>query len=319
MDSITLKGLTVPVSRMIYGTAIQALMSGGDADEILNKALEAGITTFDTARSYDQSEDGVGRWVEKNGLRDRVNILTKGCNPDMTGLKFSPESLRGELEESLRRLKMDYVDLYALHRDDPTQDVSVFIDTLNRFADAGKIRVFGASNWHHMRMDAANEYAYKHGLRGFAFGSPAFSLAEIVGDPWGGSVHLSGEGKKDARKWFRENNIPVFPYSSFARGFFSGKFRTDSGLAPLDVLPPWTCEEYVCEANLERLRRAEQLGREKGWSVGQINLAWILKQDFICCPIFSPSTVAHMDENLKGLEIELTKEQAKWLNLEDEE
>lgn len=308
MDTIRLEGLKVPVSRVIYGTAISALMSGGEADDVLNLALEKGITTFDTARSYELSEDGVGRWVEKYGLRDRVNILTKGCNPDLSGLAFTPESLR--------RLKMDCVDLYALHRDAPGWDVSVFIDTLNRFADEGKIRVFGASNWHHLRMEEANEYAYKHGLRGFVFGSPAFSLAEIVGDPWGGSVHLSGASKADARKWFRENKMPVFPYSSFARGFFSGKFRTDSGLAPLDVLPPWTCEEYVCEANLERLRRAEQLGGERGWTVGQINLAWIMAQDFVCCPIFSPSTTAHMEENLKGLEIKLTQEEMKWLNLE---
>lgn len=316
MDYINLKQLSVPVSRMIYGTGIKVLMEGNDADELLDQVFEQGITTFDTARSYDESEAGLGRWIAKRQNRDKINILTKGCNPDMTGLKFTPESLRGELMQSLQALQTEYVDLYCLHRDDPTVNVGVFIETLNAFKAEGKIRAFGASNWNYRRMEAANEYAYTHNLEGFSFGSPAFSLAVVVGDPWGGSVHLSGPENADARKWFKEANIPVFPYSSFARGFFSGKYRTDMTCDILDVLPPWTCEEYVCEENLERLRRAEILAAEKGFTVGQINLAWILAQRLICCPIFSPTTKDHLLDNLKGLDISLTQDEMLWLNLE---
>ena len=317
METIRLKNLKNDVSRLIYGTATPPMMAGEDADEALDYVLEQGITTFDTARSYGGSEESLGRWIEKRGNRRAVNILTKGCNPDQTGLAFTPESLRGELEASLRALRTDYVDLYCLHRDAPDVDVAVFIETLNGFIDEGRILAFGASNWHYTRMEQANEYAYAHGLQGFAFGSPAFSLAEVVGDPWGGSVHLSGADNAAARRWFEVNHIPVFPYSSFARGFFSGKYRTDRDRSPQDVLPPWTCEEYVCPDNLERLRRAERLADERGWTVAQVNLAWVLAQPFVCCPVFSPSTVPHIRDNLKGLDIHLTEAERRWLNLED--
>ena len=183
----------------------------------------------------------------------------------------------------------------------------------------GKIRSFGASNWHYTRIEQANEYAYSHNLSGFSFGSPAFSLAEVVGDPWGGSVHISGSDNADARVWFQKNRIPVFPYSSFARGFFSGKYRTDRDKDPSDVLPSWTCEEYACPDNIERLRRAEQLADEKGYTVGQINLAWILAQPILCCPIFSPSSVRHIEDNLKGMDIKLSEQECRWLNLESDE
>ena len=314
METKKMDRVTAPVSRMIYGAAIRPLCDGTGADDILDAVFAAGITTFDTARSYGLSERELGKWVAKRGLRDKLNILTKGCNPHQTGLQFTPESLRGELEESLRQLDTPYADFYALHRDDETQDVGVFVDTLNEFVSEGKIRLFGASNWTWKRMDAANRYAANHGLMGFSFGSPAFSLAEVVRDPWGGSIHLSGADNRDARAWFRDNGIPVFAYSSFARGFFSGKFRTDQN--PEDCLPWGTCQEYVCPENLERLRRAERLADEKNLTVGQINLAWILAQDFDCHPIFSPSTRPHLEENLRGLNVTLTPQEQKWLNLE---
>lgn len=316
MKYIKLEQLSIPVSQMIYGTAIRPLVEGSDADDILDQVFAQGITTFDTARSYGKSEEGLGRWLMKRGNREKINILTKGCNPDQTGLKFTPQSLRGELMESLRSLQTEYIDLYCLHRDDVSVEPGVFIETLNEFKAEGKVRAFGASNWNFRRMDEANEYAYAHNLEGFSFGSPAFSLAVVVGDPWGGSVHLSGSENEQARKWFAESHIPVFAYSSFARGFFSGKYHTDMQCDIREILPECTCQEYVCEENLERLRRAEQLAREKQATVGQINLAWILSQPFVCCPIFSPSTAAHLLDNLKGLELELTQEEILWLNLE---
>jgi aryl-alcohol dehydrogenase-like predicted oxidoreductase len=302
---------------MIYGTAFGRMQEGQDADDLLDLVFEQGITTFDTARSYDHSEESLGRWIARRGLRDQVNILTKGCNPQMTGLEFSPESLLGELNQSLEALQVDYVDLYTLHRDDTSQDVSVYIETLNDFKAKGKIRAFGASNWEYTRMDQANEYAYAHNLEGFSFGSPAYSLAVVVWDPFGGSVCLSGTEHEAARNWFLKNRIPVFPYSSFARGFFSGKYRTDMKQDVTEILSPWTCQEYICPENIERLKRAEHLAEKKGCTVGQINLSWILAQPFLCCPIFSPSSREHILENLEGMKLKLTEEERLWLNLEE--
>lgn len=316
MQYISMENTTMPVSKMIFGTAIAPLQKEENADELLDRVVEEGITTFDTARSYGQSEASFGKWVKKRGLRNKINILTKGCNPHQTGLKFTPESLRAELEESLHQIQTDYVDFYALHRDDENVNVGVYMEVLNEFVKEGKIRNFGASNWKYERMAEANQYAKSHNLKGFSFGSPAFSLAEVVGDPFGGSMHLSGAGKQAAREWFQKENIPVFSYSAFARGFMSGKYRTDRKEKPEEVLSAWTCQEYVCPENMERLQRAECLAKEKNATVAQINLAWILQQKFVICPVFGPSTVEHLMENLKGMDLCLTQEEMKWLNIE---
>jgi len=316
MQYLKLKNVKNPVSRLIYGTAIPQMLSGEDAGTILDAAYTAGITTFDTARSYMDSEVSLGNWIKARGIRESVNILTKGCNPDQTGILFSRKSLSQELTESLKYLQTEFVDLYCLHRDDPETEAGVFIEVLNEFQDQGKINVFGASNWTYSRMEEANEYAYKHSLNGFYFGSPAFSLAEMIGDPWGGSVHISGPSNQAARNWFIKNEIPVFAYSSFARGFFSGKYKTYMKEDITTVLPSYVKEEYYYPDNIERLRRAEQLAEEKQVTVGQINLAWILAQKLNICPILSPSTPEHLAENLKGMEISLTHEECSWMNLE---
>lgn len=317
MEYLKMNGMHLPTSRIIFGAATRDLMNGIDADALLDNVTSKGITTFDTARSYGKSEETLGRWIKKRDNRNQLNILTKGCNPTQTNLPFSPESLRSELEQSLTDLQTDHVEYYALHRDDTSIDVSVYIDTLNAFVQEGKILHFGGSNWTHTRMKEANSYAASKQLQGFTFGSPAFSLAEYISDPWGGSIHLSGDSKKEAREWFLSESLPVFAYSSLARGFFSGKYRTTMPEPITEVLSSYTCTEYVSPNNLERLRRAEILAKSKSVSVGAINLAWILAQPLTICPILSSSHTAHIDDNLGFLNISLTVEEEKYLNLED--
>ena len=321
MQYFRLSPLENPVSRFIYGTAIGPMFANEDASEILDAVYAAGINTFDTARIYGESECSLGRWIEARGLRDKVNILTKGCHHNPYRARVTPYDLRADLADSLARLGTDHVELYLLHRDDPTVPVGPIVETLNELQAAGRIRCFGGSNWTHTRIEAANEYAYAHGLNGFVVSSPCFSLAEQIGDPWGGSVHISGPRFKEARAWYMRQNMPVFAYSSLARGFLSGKFRTDSGKGVAETFPhmgPSIAAEYEYPENLERLRRAEALAAEKGLTVPQIALAWTLRHPMFVCPILSPSTPAHLQANLQALEIRLTDEEFHWLNLGEE-
>lgn len=316
MKYIKMNGIERPISRIIFGAATQALMTGEEADKVLDYVIDQGVTTIDTARSYGESEAALGRFMKKRNNRNHLNILTKGCNPHQSGVPVTRETLRGELETSLLNLQTDHVEFYGLHRDDTTLDVSLYIEVLNEFIKEGKILAFGASNWTHARMQEANTFAKEHDMKGFTFGSPAFSLAEVIGDPWGGSVKLSGDSKKEAREWFLSEGIPVFAYSSLARGFFSGKYRTDMMEPITSILTPETCEEYAYPDNLERLRRAEILAKEKQVTVSQIGLAWILSQKLLVCPITSSSTVLHLKDNLKGIDVVLTEDECCYLNLE---
>lgn len=316
MNYIHLDGVAQDISRFILGTASPPFLAGEPMDALLETAWNQGITTFDTARSYGKSEDVLGTWIEKKGIRTKVNILSKGCNPDQTGIVFTPESLRTELETSLAALKTDYVDMYALHRDDESVPVEVFIETLNAFRREGKIKVLGASNWRWERMQAANEYAARNGLEGFRFGEPAFSLAVVLHDPFGGSVHVSGEECRDARAWFARSRVPIFAYSPVARGFLSGKVTADMSEEEIRVaLPAVTFEEYYGPSNLRRLQAAQEMAHEKGTGTAQIVLAWILAQPFIGGVIVGPAHPKHLLEDLEAQDVHLSQDECLRLNL----
>lgn len=304
-------------SRLVYGTGNNAVMGEdeGAAADCLDLAWENGFTIYDTAYAYGNAEKNIGRWISLRGRREEMILFDKGCNPGQKGSedKMSPELIRMQNEQSLDRLQTDYVDFYVLHRDEPEYPVEKIIDVLNELKGEGKIRRFGVSNWSFRRLQEANQYAKSNGLEGFSVYSPAYSLAELSGDPWGRSVTLSGRQNAEARKWCQENNMPIFPYSSLARGFLSGKFRTD-GEKPIEECLWWApIEEYDTRENRERLKRAEKMADEKSVTVSQIALAWLLHQPLAIYPIVSPSSDAHMKENCGALDVFLTKEECRWL------
>ena len=312
MKYATLTSIDKPVSRLVYGS--NRFLGGSDtaaAIDCLDIAWSLGFTTFDTANCYGNSESNIGAWMEKRGLRDKVVLLDKGCNPRMKGSTdvMSPQLLYDQTAESCRRLRTDYLDLYVLHRDDPAHPVAPIIDTLNDLKDKGVIRRFGASNWTRERIAEANAYAAANGLEGFTVADPAFSLAETCRDPWGGSVTLCGKEHMADREWYRANNIPVFSYSSLGRGFFSGKFRTDNGVPIEECLPDYAIEEYDSPVNRRRLAAAEKIAAEHGATVSQICISYLLHLPFEVFPLVNPSSEAHMKENIGGLHITLTDEE----------
>lgn len=284
--------------------------------ECLDMAFEAGFRTFDTAYSYGNAEKNFGLWLQKRGVRDQITILDKGCNPGQIGCEdvFSGDTIRKQMQESLDRMQTEYTDLYILHRDDETKPIDEIVEALNECKDRGWVKAFGGSNWRWHRILEANEYAEKHGLTGFTVVSPNYCLADYVHDPWGGSVTISGEENKEFRDWLIKTQIPVYNYSSLGRGFLSGKFRTDSGLAIHDCLPEAPIREYLSEDNLARLARAEQMAAEKGTTVSQICLAWVLNQKMNLYPIVGPTSEKHMRDNVGALDIVLNEEELQWLH-----
>lgn len=317
MQYITLEGISAPLSRMIFGTNARMVTDdSGEAAECLDMAWEIGFRAFDTAHSYGTSEQNIGAWLSKRGNRSNMVILDKGCNPGQSGSAdtFSGKTVREQLKMSLDRLQTDYVDIYALHRDDESKPVDEIVETLHALKEEGKIRRFGGSNWKMYRVRQANEYAEKHGMSGFSVLSPAYSLADYVHDPWGGSVTLSGEENKGYRDWLTQTQMPVLNYSSLARGFLSGRFRSVDEKDIGKYLKEGTIKEYYDAANITRLKRAEELAGKKGATVSQICLAWLFAQELNLFPLAAPSTEAHMKEVTASLDIQLTKEECEWLH-----
>ncbi len=304
-----------PVSRLVFGGALPSFLKGEENNAILDAALEAGITVFDTARNYAMSEKTIGIWLRERGCRDRVVLLSKCAHPDDDGTKrVSEAAIRADFARSAELLGTDHIDIYLLHRDDPEVDVAVPTETLNALHAEGKIGAFGGSNWTHERIREANEYAYRHGLIPFTVSSPHFSLARQQQDPWGGGcVSITGEENAAARAWYRETQMPAFAYSSLGRGLFSGKFTsTDQPERYLDAV---ALRGYGCRDNYERLARCEELAKRKNCTVSQLALAWIFHQGinvFAICAMSSPKRIA---DNAAALALELSDEECRYLDL----
>lgn len=312
-----IEGSEKPVSRLFFGTAIPPMLEGENVNDLLDAALSYGINAFDTARGYGAAENSLGQWIKDRKNRERVVILSKCGNCAMDGsVCVNREVIENELEESLKALQTDYIDIYLLHRDDPNTPVSEIIDTLNEVQKAGKVKVFGVSNWTTERIDEANAYASAHGKRGFTVSSPNFGLAEQITDPWGGGcVTITGEENASAREWYRKNQMPVLAYSSLARGLMSGKIQGSQENQAAELLDPICVKGYVSHENFERLARCEELAEKKGCSVSQLAVGWMFTQGMNMYALASTTKVARLQENLKALYVKISEKESKYLNL----
>lgn len=317
-----LPGVDRPVSRIVLGSMIITTERLEASFALLDDAVACGITAIDTAHGYagGNSERAIGRWLEARGNRDRMVIITKGCHHNADRRRVTPYDLRADVHDSLARLRTDTLDCHLLHRDDPSQPVGPLVEEYNRLLGEGKVRAFGGSNWTHERLAAANAYAAAHGLTGMVASSPHFSLAEQVEAPWGeGCVGISGPGQVAARQWYARTGLAVFPYSSLARGFFSGRVssaQTRETIESTKLLDPPSFRAYCHPVNLERLARVERLAATLGVTVPQLALAYVLHQPMNLFPLVGAASRAEIEANVAALAIALTPAQLTWLNLE---
>lgn len=297
-------GLGKPASRLVTGG--MALKSFPLAATVYDAFFEAGGTLFDTAYVYGQGEVDrlLGQWLRSRGVRDEVVLIAKGAHTP----HCRPDAIRPQLMESLDRLGTDRVELYFMHRDDPSVPVGEFVDVLDALVREGRIGRFGGSNWTTARIDEANAYAARHGKHGFGLLSNNFSLAEMVAPMWEGCISSSDEAGVD---WLTRTQTPLFAWSSQARGFFTdraGRDRFDDS----EMVKCW-----YSETNFARRDRVHELAGKLGATPAQVALAWLLVQPHPVFPIVGPATLAELRDSLGALRVRLTPDQAAWLKSGD--
>jgi len=305
------------VSRIFYGVSGPLFAHGNGADDLLDAMFDLGINAFDCARVYGLSEKSLGLWLKHSGKRKDCVILSKCAHhdPDTMVKRVSRQDMMEDLKVSLGYLDIDKIDIYILHRDDESVPVGVVMDTLNEMYEAGKIGAFGASNWTHARIQAANDYAAAHGLIPMTVSSPNFGLARQVTDPWGGNcVTIAGPENEEARAWYGENQMPVIAYSSIARGMFSGKVKSDDP-STIELLDEFARKGYECPDNIERIARCERLAKRYDASVSQIALAYLFASGLNAYAIVSTGNPERMKENIGALDIDLTAAKTAYLDL----
>jgi aryl-alcohol dehydrogenase-like predicted oxidoreductase len=311
----TIPGTHKPLSRMVQGTIMIRSETEQANFTLLDALLEAGCTTFDTAHGYGNGdvERAFGRWIKSRGVREKVVIIGKGAHHNQDRKRVTPYDITADLHDSLARMQVDYIDLYLLHRDDEQVPVGPIVEVLNEHQRAGLIGAFGGSNWSHERIAEANAYAAAHGLTPFVASSPNFSLAEQRETPWPGCISISGAAGAAARAWYAEHNMPLFTWSSLAGGFLSGRFRRDN-LASFTSYDDTLCVRcYATEENFARLERAEQLAEEKGVTLVQIALAYVLNQPLNTFALVGSRSVEEVAANVVASELPLSPAEIAWL------
>ena len=317
----SVRGVEKPVSRLVLGTMI---INTGELEKsfnLLDATFELGGTTLDTGHVYagGDSERAIGRWINERGIRDKIVIIDKGAHHNADRKRVTPFDITADLHDSLARLRTDYIDIYLLHRDDPSVPVGPIVECLNEHLKAGRIHAMGGSNWTHQRIQEANEYAEMHGLVPFAASSPNYGLAEQVEDPWGpGCVSLSGPNEVEAREWYEKTQMPVFAYSSLGRGFFSGRITRENFEAQKNSIDGACLRAYCHEQNFKRLDRVQILAEEKGLTVPQIAMAYIMNQPLKVFALVGAENRDEFKANVEASELQLTTEDVEWLDLRRE-
>ena len=297
MRRLKIAGIDKPTSVLALGAV--GLETAAHAAIMLDAFYERGGTVVDTAWNYyaGRADRVVGGWMDTRGVREDMVVLAKGLH---TPLNY-PDVVARQLADSLERLRTGYVDIYVLHRDNPNIPVGEFVDALDAEVTAGRVRLWGGSNWTRERTDAAIAYAVKNHKTPPTVISNNFSLAEMVEAPWAGCVASSDQAWKT---WLRARKMPLLAWSSQAQGFF-----TERG----DANEPELTRCWASPANFARRARAAELGRRLGKKANHVALAYCLFQDFAVLPLIGPLTLQELEDSLQALDVQLTPEDVRWL------
>lgn len=300
-----LPGLDKPLSRLVLGC--DSNNTAHDTAMLLDAYFEQGGNTFDTSAGYGwpagSCEKNLGEWVRKRGVRDQVVICEKGGQPPFV----TPAGLEHEIKVGFDRLGMDKVDVYLIHRDNPQVPIGEWVDLLNRHLRAGRMSIFGLSNFTIPRLQAFEAYAKQHGLTSFSCVSNNLCLAEHHDEIWPGYYAVSSSDAA-SRAWFTQRQIPVLPWSSQGRGFFTDRAGRDKTNEP-ELVRCW-----YSDTNFARRDRAYELARKFNVEPINIALAWVLRQPFPTFPLVGPKRPAEIRSCVSALAIELSDEQVRWLS-----
>jgi aryl-alcohol dehydrogenase-like predicted oxidoreductase len=305
-------GTELQVSALCYGGgSLGTAVHGAGLDRLVTTYIEAGGNFFDTAHCYafwkaggaGASERELGACLRRLRCGDRVIVATKGGHPDSGEAYRRPDDflservLTADIDESLRRLGVERIDLYYLHRDDPRVPVEAILETLNREIGRGRLRYLGASNWTTERMAAANDYAARQGLHGFLVSQLQWSLAEPNWRP--GPDPTMRFVTDETARWHAAAGLPIAAYSATAGGYFAGSDR-NLGF-------------YENPTNRARRERARELAARLGCTPTQVALAYLMHQNPQVIPIFGTTDAAHLAEALGSLQVPLSAEEQRWL------
>lgn len=281
---------------MSFGSNIAGGWTIGEneAEPFFRVALEAGITLWDTANSYGNgaSEEIVGRAIQKLTRRENIVLATKvffpmGNGPGESGL--SRRAIFEQVDASLRRLKTDWIDLYQIHRFDPNTPVEETMQALDDLVRLGKVRYLGASSMHAWQFAKLQYTAQQNGWTRFISMQNQYSL-------------LQREEEREMFGLLADQGVGSLPWSPLARGRVARPYGTQTARSEQDN----NGRRFFGEGDPEIINAVEKIAAERGVSMGQIALAWVLNNPVVSAPIVGATRISHITDAIAATQITLT-------------
>lgn len=313
MEYIRLGNTGLKVSRICLGTMTYGkpterwpwALDETQSRPFIQKALELGINFFDTADMYSfgASEEVVGTLLKEFARRDEVVIATKVFQPmsqDPNDGGLSRKHIMSSIDNSLRRLKTDYVDLYQTHRWDYDTPIEETMEALHDLVKAGKARYIGASSMHSWQFAKALYTADLHGWTRFVSMQPHYNL-------------IYREDEREMIPLCLDQKIAVIPWSPLARGLLTGnrsKERNETLRARTDEFGK---KLYHTDSDFDIVERLSEISKQRTVPDARVALAWILGKPGITAPIIGASKPGHLEDAVAALSVKLSTDEIKRL------
>jgi len=303
-------GLTVPplcFGCNIFGWTVDEISSF----RLLDTVLEHGLTFLDTADVYSrwvaghsggESETIIGKWMKARGNRNRIILATKvGMDMGNGNVGLKPDYIARAVEDSLRRLQTDYIDLYQSHKDDETTPQEETLAAYDRLIKAGKVRAIGASNFSAQRLKSALDVSKATGLPRYETMQPEYSLVE----------RSSYEGA--LQRVCEDNDLGVITFFSLAAGFLTGKYRAEADFGK-SLRGPRSIPKYMNPRGMRILACLDDIAVETRAEPAAVALAWLMTRPSVTAPIASATKPEHVAALVVATKLELTKSQIERLD-----
>lgn len=295
------------------GIKVGVLAFGGNvfgwtADEstsfqLLDAFVDSNFNLIDTADVYStwvpghtggESETIIGKWLKQSGKRDKIVIATKVGKPmgqDRKGL--SRNYIRQAVEDSLRRLQTDYIDLYQSHEDDPNTPLEETLTAFSELVKQGKVRTLGASNYSGPRLTEAMRVSKGLNLARYQTLQPEYNL------------YARERFETDLLPVAQREGLGVIPYFSLASGFLTGKYRSEQDFAK--SARGQGIKKYLNERGYRILEALDQVAKDRGATPAQVALAWLIAQPTIVAPLVSATSVTQWLELIAAADLKLAR------------
>lgn len=311
-----LKHTDLEVSSLCLGTVNYGTdLEKEDAKRQLDIFTEMGGNFLDTAHVYgdwvpgerNRSERVIGEWLKESGKRNQLIISTKGAHPLLDSMHISrvnSSQIKKDLDESLKCLGTDVIDLYFLHRDNKEVAVGDILECLEEEKRKGNIRFYGCSNWSLHRILEAENYAKKHGLTGFVCDQLMWSLAEIK------TENLNDKSlvvmNEETYKHHKDTEMNVMAYMAIAKGYFT-KRQNGVSTKHLDDM-------YNNERNERILQELNKITKDTGIDISSLSIAFMMAQEMVTIPIISFRTHQQLEDGINSSNMTLNQEIVDRLN-----